>query len=281
MGDGVDGVERTTIVDGGMMKRLMLVQGIVWSSLLTSCVVQVPAPAPSPSTSPSPQPSSTPASPSPGGRVPRENRTCVTADHFAKVVWRTGTPLMTFGLKSGAITLNQVPARAIDNPDGSLTYEAKGEKTFYSRIYANNSCFVQIVSGNGVVILEESGQVGRWHPNQVTEFEPQPPRPQPEPNQTPLSMRCSGNIQNDVDFTAFYSRESGFSRIELQPRRSGSVLTAYLSYSGKNEQGQDIWRGSVNNMADVTLVHLSPRTPQRGDEVSVGYDTRWGRATCN
>lgn len=266
------------------MKGLMLVQGILWSSLLTGCVVQMPAPVQSPPASPSPQPSLTPASPSPGTRVPRENRTCVTADHFAKVVWRDRTPLMTFGLKSGAITLNKAPARAIDNPDGSLTYEAKGEKVFYSRIYANNSCFVQIVSGNGQVILEESGQVGRWNPDQITEFEPQPqpPRPpRPEPNQTSLSMRCSGNIQSDVDFTAFYSRESGFSRIELQPRRSGSVLTAYLSYSGKNEQGQGIWRGGVNNMADVTLVHLSARTPQRGDEVSVGYDTRWGRATCN
>lgn len=93
-------------------------------------------------------------------------------------------------------------------------------------------------------------------------------------------MTCRGSIQDSVDFTVYYSREGGFSRVEFRPRTSEKVLTGSLSYNSKDDQGQGIWRGSVEGMADVAVVHLATRAPQRGDEVSVKYDTRWGRATC-
>ena len=100
-----------------------------------------------------------------------------------------------------------------------------------------------------------------------------------EPNHDDLSMTCSGNIQNSVDFTVYYTREAGFSRIDLTPP-AGQTLTSTLSYDGINEDGHGIWRGAVAQMANVVLVHLSTEAPQRGDDVSVGYDGRWGRATC-
>ncbi|HIK57398.1 MAG TPA: hypothetical protein IGS37_19815 [Synechococcales cyanobacterium M55_K2018_004] len=101
-----------------------------------------------------------------------------------------------------------------------------------------------------------------------------------EPNQDKLTMQCSGSIQDRVDFTAYFTRELGFSRIDLRPINPGDTLTTNLSYSGQNDQGQSIWRGSVADMADVTLVHLSSAPAQRGDQISVGYDNSWGRATC-
>lgn len=106
-----------------------------------------------------------------------------------------------------------------------------------------------------------------------------PPPIAEEPNQDSLSMTCSGTIQDSVDFTVYYTREAGFSRIELVPP-AGQTLTSTLSYDGKNQDGHGIWRGGVAQMASVVLVHLSTDAAQRGDDVSVGYDGRWGRATC-
>ncbi|NJL49179.1 MAG: hypothetical protein HC929_19070 [Leptolyngbyaceae cyanobacterium SM2_5_2] len=105
---------------------------------------------------------------------------------------------------------------------------------------------------------------------------------QVEPNQDSLQMTCPGSIQvNDVDFTVFFTREAGFSRIQLRRRSTGQqIAEAFLSYDRKNDKGQAIWRGAVNDAADVTLVHLSTRPAQRGDQVSVGYDRQWGRGTC-
>lgn len=102
----------------------------------------------------------------------------------------------------------------------------------------------------------------------------------PDPNQNNLAMSCPGNIQTDVDFMAYYTREAGFNRIDFSPRQGTQTLTSNLVYEGKDVEGHGIWRGNVAQMADVVLVHLSTLTPQRGDEVSVGYDNRWGRGNC-
>lgn len=105
---------------------------------------------------------------------------------------------------------------------------------------------------------------------------------QVEPNQDNLQMQCPGSIGvNDVNFRVLYTREAGFSRIILTRRSTGQTIAeTNLSYDRKNDKGQAIWRGSVNGAADITLVHLSTRAPQVGDQVSVGYDMQWGRGTC-
>ncbi len=103
-----------------------------------------------------------------------------------------------------------------------------------------------------------------------------------EPNQDSLQMNCNGSIPaNDMNFTVFFTREAGFSRIVFRRRSNGQqIAETFLSYDRKNNQGQAIWRGSVNNAASVTLIHLASRPAQRGDQVSVGYDKQWGRGTC-
>jgi len=104
-----------------------------------------------------------------------------------------------------------------------------------------------------------------------------------EPNQDNLQMTCPGAIEvNDINFTVFFTREAGFSRIEFRRRSSGQLIAeAFLSYDRENAQGQAIWRGSVNDAASVTLIHLSTGPGQPGDQVSVSYDGQWGRGTCN
>jgi len=103
-----------------------------------------------------------------------------------------------------------------------------------------------------------------------------------EPNQDNLQMTCTGSIGvNDVDYSAFFTREAGFSRIEFRRRSSGQLIAeTFLSFDQKNDKGQAIWRGGVNDAASVTLVHLANRPAQPGDQISVGYDGQWGRSTC-
>lgn len=95
-------------------------------------------------------------------------------------------------------------------------------------------------------------------------------------------MQCPGSfLVNDINYTVFFTREAGFSRIVLQRRSTGQqIAETFLSYDRKNTKGQAIWRGAVNDAASVTLVHLSTRAAQVGDQVSVGYDGQWGRSTC-
>jgi hypothetical protein len=104
-----------------------------------------------------------------------------------------------------------------------------------------------------------------------------------EPNQDNLQMTCTGSILvNDINFTAFFTREAGFSRVEFRRRSNGQLIAeSFLSYDRKNDKGQAVWRGSVNNAADVTLVHLSTGPGQPGDQISVSYDGQWGRGTCS
>ncbi|MCP2729008.1 hypothetical protein [Limnofasciculus baicalensis] len=103
-----------------------------------------------------------------------------------------------------------------------------------------------------------------------------------EPNQDDLNLTCRGTIDNRVDFTAYYTREAGFRRIDFRPRRANRTLTVSMNYINKNAQGRGVWRGQGNSevQADVSLVHLSTKVPQVGDRISVGYDHQWGRATC-
>jgi hypothetical protein len=67
----------------------------------------------------------------------------------------------------------------------------------------------------------------------------------------------------------------------LRRRSTGQqIAETFLSYDRNNSKGQAIWRGAVNDAANVTLVHLANRPAQPGDQVSVGYDGQWGRGTC-
>lgn len=151
----------------------------------------------------------------------------------------------------------------------------------------------RIVSMGSALLLSLGAVACNGNSQSTAPTEPAPastPAPTPtsaptvteEPNQDNLEMTCTGSITvNDIDFTAYFTREAGFSRIELKRSNSGEVFAkSFLSYDRQNDQGQAVWRGSVNEMATVTLVHLSSNPAQLGDEISVGYDGQWGRGTC-
>lgn len=98
----------------------------------------------------------------PAAQAPRQNATCVTPNYFARIVWQNNQPQMTFGGKPDRLTLQNTPVAVAQNPDGSITYQAPGEAVTYARIYADNTCFVQVVRGQNQVVLEESGALGTF-----------------------------------------------------------------------------------------------------------------------
>lgn len=232
---------------------------------------------------PAPTISASPAAPaSPGVPMSMQPVTCNTTNYFTEVLWENNQPLMSFLQKPNLANLSRSPGVTITtNPDGSTTYGYQGEAVFYARVFPDGTCFVQSLTSSGQLLVEESGR--------IAEFTPAPPPSVPalpvstapeEPNQDNLSMTCNGIVQDRVDFTAFYTREAGFSRVEFRPRTSNNVLPSSLSYVGKNAAGESIWKGNIAQMADTTLVHLSPYAAKPGDQVSVSYDGQWGRATC-
>jgi hypothetical protein len=98
----------------------------------------------------------------PAAQAPRQNATCVTPNHFAKIVWQAEQPTMTFGAKPDQLSLNNAPSSVAQNTDGSLTYGSAGESTTYTRIFADNTCFVQVVGAGNQVVLEENGTIGTY-----------------------------------------------------------------------------------------------------------------------
>jgi len=63
-----------------------------------------------------------------------------------------------------------------------------------------------------------------------------------EPNQDSLQMTCNGSILvNDVNYTVFFTREAGFSRIILRRRSTGQqIAETFLSFDRKNDKGQAV-----------------------------------------
>ncbi|NJN87944.1 MAG: hypothetical protein HC881_18660 [Leptolyngbyaceae cyanobacterium SL_7_1] len=213
--------------------------------------------------------------PIPPSQLPQDGFSCVTPNYFGLITWEQDQPQMSFG-RGEVASLRGAPVTVVGNADGSKTYGASGESTYYIRVFPDQTCLLQTLSGQQEIAVEEYGQVSAIG---------QPINNSSANNaqgstQDSLAMTCPGNIQSTIDFTAYHSREAGFERIDLKPRTSDTVLTSSLSYDGTNTKGQGIWRGNVNQMADVTLVHLSTAQPKKGDEISVGYDNRWGQAIC-
>lgn len=86
---------------------------------------------------------------------------CETPNYYADVAIENNQPVMSFVRKPGTVSLNKAPATRTNNADGSVTFAASGEQTFYSRLYSNATCFLQTVGSNGVVGFEENGQIKR------------------------------------------------------------------------------------------------------------------------
>lgn len=99
--------------------------------------------------------------------------------------------------------------------------------------------------------------------------------------QETLVMTCMGRLEaSNLDFTVIYSAEREFSEIALS-RDGAALAAAQLSFSGRNNNDQGVWRGTTSGRAEIVLVHLSDQAVQPGDEISVLHNGQWGRGQCD
>jgi type IV secretory pathway VirB10-like protein len=133
-----------------------------------------PAPTDPAQPAPAPQPPQATASPTPftvltapqtlqpaPATANRENDACLTANYVANLTWQDNQPIMTLGRKSAEPTFRDTAATVKTNPDGSLTYEVNQGTLYYTRVYPDRSCLIQVVDpASGTAILEESGSLG-------------------------------------------------------------------------------------------------------------------------
>lgn len=129
----------------------------------------VTSPSAQPETVTSPQPSEA-ATPftvitAPGLQPPpettaRESYACLTANYFTEITWQQDQPQMSFGRKPAELTFSNEVANVKGNADGSFTYQLAKEDLFYTRVYPDRSCFVQVVTSNNIPIVEENGKLG-------------------------------------------------------------------------------------------------------------------------
>lgn len=219
-------------------------------------------------------------------QVPAQDVTCEGRSHVIRIVWSQGQPLLTFYRKPDDVTINLAPSTYARNSDGSLTYTYTTATTTTLTVYANNTCFMQVVGSSGAIEVSEEGQLVSTEPSPPESPSPpgspspSPISPLPSPGPVVTSLICRGNIQNRIDFTVDYTQASGFSRVEFRPLTSNTLLRSNLSYAGRNQNGQEVWRGSVNAAADVVVIHLSQASPRSGDLVAVSYDGQWGQGYC-
>jgi hypothetical protein len=217
--------------------------------------------------------------PIPPEQLPKNGFSCITPNYFGSIAWQQDQPQMSFG-RGEIASLRGAPVSVVGNPDGSKTYGSAAEATYYIRVFLDQTCLLQTLDGQQKTVVEEYGRVAAGGQTIGQSTNDSSISNTQDLAQDSLAMSCPGTIQDSVDFTAYHSREAGFEQIDLKPRTSNTTLIASLSYDGTNSKRQGIWRGNVNQMADVTLVHLSTTQPKKGDEISVGYDNRWGKAIC-
>lgn len=97
----------------------------------------------------------------PAAAPAQENYGCLTANYFADIVWQQNQPQLSLGRRPAETSLQNAPAQVTANPDGSFTYAVGGESLYYTRVYPDRSCLVQVVNpATGVPILEETGRLG-------------------------------------------------------------------------------------------------------------------------
>ncbi|MCU0526479.1 MAG: hypothetical protein MUF72_16830 [Elainella sp. Prado103] len=91
----------------------------------------------------------------------KENFACRTPNYVATVTWQGEQAVMGFGRSNEAPTVQNVSAAVKANADGSFTYEFNQNALFYTRVYPDRTCLIQVINPtNNTVAVEESGALG-------------------------------------------------------------------------------------------------------------------------
>lgn len=91
----------------------------------------------------------------------RESYACLTANYFADLVWQDNQLAMSFGRKSAEPVFQDRTLTVKGNTDGSFTYEVAQGALYYTRVYPDRTCLIQVVDpASSTATIEENGSLG-------------------------------------------------------------------------------------------------------------------------
>ena len=168
-------------------------------------------------------------------------------------------------------------------PNTNVQVTASLTRRGYRAINGNTTYVIDTQSGGRLTVLQ-NGQSVFQEPAIGTIITANPgvaPRPPKGDSSTDFRLTCAGGINNrNMYFTVIYTQESGFTTFELRQNGTDRLMSkGSVAFSGKNEQGQTIYRGAAKD-ADVVVVGFAPRYQKPFSEMSFSIDGQWGRGTC-
>ncbi|PSB19721.1 hypothetical protein C7B65_10535 [Phormidesmis priestleyi ULC007] len=166
-------------------------------------------------------------------------------------------------------------------PNSRVQVTATSTQRGYRAIDGNTTYVVETQSGGKLIVLQ-NGQKLFQEPAIGTVITASKPEPSKE-NRPGAGFRltCRGDINDrNLYFTVIYTQESGFTTFELRQKGSDRLISqGRVAFSGRNNQGQTIYRGAAKN-ADVVVVGFAPHYQKPFSEMSFSIDGQWGRGTC-
>ena len=165
--------------------------------------------------------------------------------------------------------------------NGTVQVTAASIQRGYRAINGSTTYVVDTQSG-GKLIVRQNGQPAFEEPAIGTVITANKPEPSKDPGYPGADrLTCRGSINNrNLYFTVVYTQASGFTTFELRQNDSDRLISkGNVAFSGTNNQGQTIYRGSAKD-ADVVVVGLAPRSQKPLSEMSFSIDGQWGRGTC-
>ena len=150
----------------------------------------------------------------------------------------------------------------------------------YQAINGSTTYVVDTQSGVKLIVLQ-NGQLLFQEPAIGTVITASKPEPSIEGDLGGNRLTCTGGTNNrNLYFTVIYTQANGFTTFELRQKGSDrSISKGSVAFSGRNNQGQTIYRGASKD-ADVVVVGFAPHAQKPFSEMSFSINGQWGRGTC-
>lgn len=164
--------------------------------------------------------------------------------------------------------------------NGTEQITAAATQQGYRASNGSTTYVVDTRSGGKLIVLQD-GQLLLQEPAIGTVITADKPEPPKAGNPGADFRTCTGGINNrDLYFTVVYTQEKGFTTFELRQKGSDRLISkGSVAVSGKNNQGQTIYRGAAKD-ASVVVVGFAPGYQKSSGEMSFSIDGQWGRGKC-
>ena len=145
--------------------------------------------------------------------------------------------------------------------NGTEQITAAATQQGYRASNGSTTYVVDTRSGGKLIVLQD-GQLLLQEPAIGTVITADKPEPPKAGNPGADFRTCTGGINNrDLYFTVVYTQEKGFTTFELRQKGSDRLISkGSVAVSGKNNQGQTIYRGAAKDARQVSAIELARRS---------------------